>query len=76
MMPAGSFQMFGNYVVVVVVVVVSHIQCNILATIETTVTQRVSDRPIKGQTRSWLQGGTEVNGSHLLIGGKSRYSNQ
>ena len=43
MMPAGSFQMFGNYVVVVV----SHIQCNLLATIETTVTQRVSDRSIK-----------------------------
>ena len=54
------------YVFVVVVVVVdSHIQLIVLATMKTTVTQRVSHRPInKCQSRSWSQRGTKVNGSH------------
>ena len=51
-------------VVVVVVVVDSHIQRIVLATEETTVTQQVSDRPIKRQSRLWSQRGTKVNGSH------------
>ena len=34
------------------------------ATQETTLTQRVSHRPIKCQSRSWSQRGTKVNGSH------------
>ena len=49
---------------VVVVVVDSHIQRIILATEETTVTQQVSHRPIKCQSRLWSQRGTKVNGSH------------
>ena len=48
----------------VVVVVDSHIQRIVLATEETTVTQRVSHRPIKCQSHSWSQRGKEVNGSH------------
>ena len=51
-------------VVVVVVVVDSHIQRIVLATEETTVTQQVSHRPIKCQSRLWSQRGTKVNGSH------------
>ena len=51
-------------VVVVVVVVDSHIQRIVLATEETTVTQQVSPRPIKCQSRLWSQRGTKVNGSH------------
>ena len=47
-----------------VVVVDSHIQRNVLATEETTVTQQVSHRPIKCQSRLWSQGGKKVNGSH------------
>ena len=57
----------GSVVVVVVVVVVvdSHIQRIVLATEETTVTQQVSHRPIKCQSRLWSQrGSTKVNGSH------------
>ena len=50
--------------VVVVVVVDSHIQRIVLATEETTVTQQVSLRPIKCQSRLWSQRGTKVNGSH------------
>ena len=50
--------------VVVVVVVDSHIQRIVLATEETTVTQQVSHRPIKRQSRLWSQRGTKVNGSH------------
>ena len=50
--------------VVVVVVVDSHIQRIVLATEETTVTQQVSHRPIKCQSRLWSQRGTKVNGSH------------
>ena len=44
----------------------SHIQrSNALATEETKkVTQQVSHRPIKCQSRSWSQRGTKVNGSH------------
>ena len=42
----------------------SHIQRVVLATEETTVTQQVSHRPIKCQSRSWSQRGTKVNGSH------------
>ena len=51
-------------VVVVVVVVDSHIPRTVLATEETTVTQQVSHRPIKCQSRLWSQRGTKVNGSH------------
>ena len=51
-------------VVVVVVVVDSHIQRIVLATEQTTVTQQVSPRPIKYQSRLWSQRGTKVNGSH------------
>ena len=47
-----------------VVVVDSHIQLIVLATEETTVTQQVSHRPIKCQSRLWSQIGTKVNGSH------------
>ena len=36
----------------------------VLATGETTVTQQVSHRPIKCQSRLWSQRGTKVNGSH------------
>ena len=35
-----------------------------VATEETTVTQQVSHRPIKRQSRLWSQRGTKVNGSH------------
>ena len=42
----------------------SHIQRIVLATEETTVTQQVSHRPIKRQSRLWSQRGTKVNGSH------------
>ena len=45
-------------------VVDSHIQRIVLATEETTVTQQVSHRPIKRQSRLWSQRGTKVNGSH------------
>ena len=51
-------------VVVVVVVVDSHLQRIVLATEETTVTQQVSHRPIKCQSRLWPQRGTKDNGSH------------
>ena len=54
----------GRIVVVVVVVVDSHIQRIVLASEETTVTQQVSHRPIKCQSRLWSQRGTRVNGSH------------
>ena len=55
----------GRHAVVVVVVVVdSHVQRIVLATEETTVTQQVSHRPIKCQSRLWSQRGTKVNGSH------------
>ena len=46
------------------VVVDSHIQRSVLGTEETTVTQQVSHRPIKCQSRLWSQRGTKVNGSH------------
>ena len=49
---------------VVVVVVDSHVQRIVLATEETTVTQQVSHRTIKCQSRLWSQRGTKVNGSH------------
>ena len=49
--------------VVVAVVVDSHIQGIVLATEETTVTQEVSHRPIKCQSRLWSQRGTKANGS-------------
>ena len=47
-----------------IVVVDSHIQRIVLATEETTVTQQISHRPIKCQSRLWSQRGTKVNGSH------------
>ena len=46
------------------VVVDSHVQRIVLATEETTVTQQVSHRPIKCQSRLWSQRGTKFNGSH------------
>ena len=52
------------YCIAVVVVVDSHIQRIVLATEETTVTQQVSHKPIKFQSRLWSQRGTKVNGSH------------
>ena len=58
---------------VIVVVVDSHIQRILLATEKTTVTQQVSHRPIKCQSRLWSHRGTEVNGSHH---GDNRYSDQ
>ena len=45
-------------------VVDSRIQRIVLATEETTVTQQVSHRPIKYQSRLWSQRDTKVNGSH------------
>ena len=42
----------------------SHIQRIVLASEETTVTQQVSHRPIKCQSRLWSKRGTKVNGSH------------
>ena len=47
-----------------VVVVDSHIQRIVLATEETAVTQQVSHRLIKCQSRLWSQRGTKVNGLH------------
>ena len=55
---AGGVKTFNG------VVVDSHIQRIVLATEETTVTQQVSHRPIKCQSRLWSQRGTKVNGSH------------
>ena len=46
------------------IVVDSHIQRIVVATEETTVTQQVSHRPIKCQSRLWSQRGTKVNVSH------------
>ena len=43
------------------VVVDSHIQRIVLATEETTVTQQVSHRPIKCQSRLWSQRGTNIS---------------
>ena len=51
----------------------SHIQRIVLATEEAMVTQHVSHRPIKCQSRSWSQRYTKVNGSHMVT---TRYSNQ
>ena len=48
----------------VAVVTDSQIERVVLATEETTVTQQVSHRPIKFQSRSWSQRGTKVNGLH------------
>ena len=42
----------------------NNIQRIVLATEETPVTQQVSHRPIKRQSRLWSQRGTKVNGSH------------
>ena len=53
-----------TYYIIYAVVVDSHIQRIVLATEETTVTQQVSHRPIKYQSRLWSQRGTKVNGSH------------
>ena len=62
--PMGPQVDTANMRTVVVVVVDSHIQPIVLATEETTVTQQVSHRPIKCQSRLWSQRGTKVNGSH------------
>ena len=64
-MCASLFPHLLCYVLIVVVVVIdSHFQRIVLATEETTVTQQVSHRPIKGQSRLWSQRGTRVNGPH------------
>ena len=63
-----------NLVLVICVVDDSHIQHDVLATEETTVTQQVSHRPIKCQSRLWSQKGTKVNESRR--GDKTRYSDQ
>ena len=47
--------------IIIVVGFDSHIQRIVLATEETTVTQQVSHRPIKYQSRLWSQRGTKVN---------------
>ena len=52
----------------VVVVVDSHIQRIVLATGESTVTQQVSHRPVKCQSRLWSQRGTKVVDDILLVG--------
>ena len=51
-------------VLLLLLLIDSHIQRIVLATEETTVTQQVSHRPIKRQSRLWSQRGTKVNGSH------------
>ena len=48
----------------IIAVVDSHIHRIVLATEKPTVTHQVSHGPIKCQSRSWLQSGTNVNGSH------------
>ena len=53
-----------DHTYIVVVVDDSHVQGIALAAEETTVTQQVSHRPIKCQSRLWSQGGTKVNRSH------------
>ena len=54
----------------------SHVQLIIvlLATEETTVTQQVSHRPIKCQSRLWSQGGTKVKTGYIMV--TTRYSDQ
>ena len=47
-----------------IVVVDSHVQRIVLATEETTMTQQVSHRPIKCQSRLWSIRGTKVDRSH------------
>ena len=68
LMPSTIYGLYHWYhscsVALQVVVVDSHIQRIVLATEETTVTQQVSHRPIKRQSRLWSQRGTKVNGSH------------
>ena len=59
--------------VVVVVVVDSHIQRIVPAAEETAVTQQVSYRPIKCQSRLWSQRGTKATG-HIMV--TTRYSDQ
>ena len=54
----------ADLMVVVAVIADSHIQRIVLGTEDTTVTQQVSHRPIKCQSRSWSQRGMKVNGSH------------
>ena len=58
------FVYYSGALLPVVVVVDSHVQRIVLAAEETTVTQQVSRRPIKCQSRLWSQRGTKVNGSH------------
>ena len=63
-----------HYVTIVVAVVDSHVQRIVLATEETTVTQRVSHKPIKCQSRLWSQRGTKVATGHIMV--TTRYSEQ
>ena len=63
----------SHHGVVVVVAVDSHIQRVVLATEETTVTQQVSHRPIKCQSRLWSQRGRRSMG-HIMV--TTRYSDQ
>ena len=56
-------------------VVDSHIQRIVLATVETTVTRQVSDRHIKCQSRClWSQRGTKSTTGQIML--TTRYSNQ
>ena len=57
-----SCSSYYNYIMLLIVD--SHIQRIVLATEENTVTQRVSYRLIKCQSRLWSQRGTEVSSSH------------
>ena len=73
-MMAGDLSLVTNLLVVVVVVVVdSHVQCIVLATKETTVTQQVSHRLIKCQSAC---GHKEVRKSTVHIMVTTRYSDQ
>ena len=60
--------------VVVVVAVDSHIQRIVLATEETTMTQQVSHRPIKYQSRLWSQRGLRRPTGRTMV--TTRYSDQ
>ena len=57
-----------------IVVVDSHIQRIVLATEETTVTQQVSHRPIKRQSRLWSHKEVRRSTGHIMV--TTRYSDQ
>ena len=62
--PVDPYSALFMYVMTIHTYTYIHIQRIVLATEETTVTQQVSHRPIKCQSRLWSQRGTKVNGSH------------